>query len=99
MVADERFANPAGISKEAFFAAFAIRRWGGRGHLGGGAQSLRVHAELKVSFLARSRSHRLVLPCAGGRRGGAGGFVEASVTTADGIWSGALVDLSVQRSP
>jgi uncharacterized protein (TIGR00369 family) len=86
MLADERFANPAGILQGGFLGAFCDSAMGAAAvtHAGGRKVSV-VNAEMKVSFLAPVEIGT-TLTCraeviAGGKRAA---FVEASVTDPSG---------------
>ncbi|MGH9063335.1 MAG: PaaI family thioesterase [Acidimicrobiales bacterium] len=90
MVADERFANPAGVVQGGFLAAFADSAMGAavltwaRDRAGGGPVRS-ANAELKVSFLRPVRVGS-TLTCSaqvlsGGKRAA---FAEAEVTDDDG---------------
>jgi uncharacterized protein (TIGR00369 family) len=83
MVADERFANPAGIMQGGFLTAFADSSMGAAAVTSVGARKVfAANAELKISFLAPVPPGT-VLTCeavvvSGGARVA---FVEASVTS------------------
>ena len=87
MVADERFANPAGIMQGGLIGAFADSTMGAAAVTFVGARKVfAANAELKISFLAPVPIGS-VLTCealvvSGGSRVA---FVEASVTTGEGV--------------
>lgn len=86
MMADERFANPAGIIQGGFLAAFADSSMGAAAVTFVGARRVfAANAELKISFLAPVAVGE-TLTCeaevvSGGSRVA---FVEASITTGSG---------------
>jgi uncharacterized protein (TIGR00369 family) len=93
MVADERFANPAGIMQGGFLAAFCDSSMGAAAVTfaqGQGRKVFSSNAEIKVSFLAPV-GVRSVLTCvaevvSGGKRVA---FVEGSVTAVEPGGAGA----------
>jgi uncharacterized protein (TIGR00369 family) len=86
MLADERFANPAGILQGGFVTAFADSAMGASAVTFIGDRKVNVvNAELKISFLGAARVGRTLrceaMVVSGGSRVA---FVEASVTADDG---------------
>ena len=86
MVADERFANPAGVLQGGFLGAFCDSAMGAAAVTSVGDRKVfAANAEMKVSFLAAvrigSELHCDATVVGGGKRVA---FVEASVTTEDG---------------
>jgi uncharacterized protein (TIGR00369 family) len=86
MVADERFANPAGILQGGFLCGFCDSSMGAAAVTSVGERKVFAsNAELKVSFLAPVPVGTVLFCHAQVVGGGARvAFVEASVTTADG---------------
>lgn len=87
MTADERFANPAGVTQGGFLAAFCDSSMGAAAvTFAAGRKVSAANAEMKVSFLGPVKAGA-VLTCraevvSGGKRAA---FVEASVTDAGGV--------------
>ena len=82
MLADERFANPAGIIQGGFLGAFADSAMGAAAvTFAEGRRVSCVNAEMKISFLhAVAGGERLICTAEVIRGGGRVAFVEASIT-------------------